>query len=87
MADSLLNQLKKCNCFVQVFADDKDILINRKFLNTICNLMQRALNCIQNWCGEKGLNFNAYKISIVLSTERRNLEDFFAPKLFNGTDN
>jgi hypothetical protein len=59
VADSLLNQLRNFNCFVQGFAYYTVILINGKFLITICDLMQRALNCVQNWCSEIGLNVNA----------------------------
>jgi hypothetical protein len=70
VADSLLNRLWNCKCFVQGFADDVDILISGKFLSTICDLMQRALNCLQNWCGEIGLNVNADKISMVRYTIR-----------------
>jgi hypothetical protein len=39
VADSLLNRLENCNCFVQGFADDVVILISWKFLSTICDLM------------------------------------------------
>jgi hypothetical protein len=59
VADSLLNQLGNCNCLVQSFADDVVIFISGKFLSTICDLMQRTLNCIQNCYGEIGLNVNA----------------------------
>jgi hypothetical protein len=45
--------------------------------------MQRALNCVHNWCGEKRLNVNADKTYMVLFTKRRNLEGFFAPRLFD----
>jgi hypothetical protein len=78
VADSLLNRLANCNCF----SDDVVILISGKFLSTICDLMQRALNCVQNWCGEIGLNVNAVKISILIFTKRMNLEGFFAPNSF-----
>jgi hypothetical protein len=61
VADSLLNRLGNCNCFVQGFTDDVLILMSGKFLSTICDLMQRALNCVQNWCGEIGLNVNVDK--------------------------
>jgi hypothetical protein len=61
VADSLLNQMGNCNCFVQGIAFDVVILISGKFLRTICGLMQRALNCVQNWCGEIALNLNADK--------------------------
>jgi hypothetical protein len=75
VADSLLNWLGNCNCFVQGFADDVVILISGKFVSTICDL-----NCIQNWCGEIGLNVNADKTSMVLITKKRKLEGFFRPK-------
>jgi hypothetical protein len=61
VADSLLNRLGNSNCFVQGFANDVVILISGEFLSTICDLMQRALNCVQNWCGEIGINVNADK--------------------------
>jgi hypothetical protein len=64
-------------------ADDVVILISGQFLSTIYDSMPRALNCVQNWCGEIGLNVNADKTSMVLFTKRRNLEGFFAPKLFD----
>jgi hypothetical protein len=68
---------------VQGFADGVVILISGKFLSTICNLMQSELNCVQNWCGEIGLNVNADKTSMVLFTKRRNLQGFFAQKLLD----
>jgi hypothetical protein len=83
VGDSLLNRLGDCNCFVQGFADDVVILISGKFLSTICDLMQRALNCVRKWCGEIGLNFKADKTSMVLCTKMRNLEGFFDPRLFD----
>jgi hypothetical protein len=83
VADSLLNWLRNCNCFVQGFADYVVILISGKCLCTICDLMQMALNCVQNWCGEIGLNVNADKTSMVLFTKKRNLESFFVPRLFD----
>jgi hypothetical protein len=46
-ADSLLNRLVNCNCFVQGVADDVVILISEKLFSTICDLMQRALNCVK----------------------------------------
>jgi Reverse transcriptase (RNA-dependent DNA polymerase) len=80
VTDSLLNRLGNCNCFVQGFADDVVILIKGKFLSTICDLMQRASNCVQNWCDEIGLNDNTDKTSMVLFTKSGNLEGFFSPQ-------
>jgi hypothetical protein len=64
--------------------DDVVILISGKFLSIICDLMQGALNCVQDWSGEIGLNVNTAKTSLVLFTKRRNLEGFFASR--HGTD-
>jgi hypothetical protein len=72
VADSLLNQLGNCYCFVQGFADDVVILINI--------IMQRALNCVKNWFSEIGLNVNADKTSMVIFTKRSNLDGFFCHK-------
>jgi hypothetical protein len=74
VADSLLNRLGNCNCLVQGFADDVVILISGKFLSTICDLMQMALNCVQNWCGVQIRHLWYF------FTKRRNLEGFFAPR-------
>jgi hypothetical protein len=74
VAKSLLNQLGNCNCFVQGFADDVVILISGKFLSTICDLTQRALNCVQNWCGEIGLNVNG------TFQKKEEFGGFFRPK-------
>jgi hypothetical protein len=57
VADSLLNRLGNCNCSVQALADDVVILISEKSIRIIFDLMQRALNCVQNWCEEIGLSF------------------------------
>jgi hypothetical protein len=74
VTNSLLNWLGSCNCFVQDIVDVVVIFISGKFFSTIC-----ALNCVQNWCGERGLNINADKISI---SQKEGIERvFFAPKL------
>jgi hypothetical protein len=75
--------LGNCNCFEQGFADDVVILISGTFLSFICDLMQRALNFVQNWCGEIRLKVNSDKTSMVFFTKRRNFEGFFVPKLFD----
>jgi hypothetical protein len=48
------------------YANDVDILIGEKSLNTDSALMQAALNCVHNWCGGVGLNVNADKIVMIL---------------------
>jgi hypothetical protein len=68
------------------FADGVVILISGKFLSTICNLMQSELNCVQNWCGEIGLNVNADKTSGTFH-KKEEFAGFFRPKtLGHGTD-
>jgi hypothetical protein len=80
VADSLLNRLGNWNCFVQSFADDVVILIGGKFFSTICDLIKRALNCVQTWCGEIGLNVNADKTYMVLFIKKEELGRFLRHK-------
>jgi hypothetical protein len=85
VVDSLLNRLGNCKCYVQGFADDVVIYINEKFLSTICDSMQRALNCVKNGCAEIGLNVNANKTYYGIFKNRR--KGFFCSKtLLHGTN-
>jgi hypothetical protein len=81
VADSLLNQLENCNCFVQGFVNDVVILISGKFLGNIWDLLQRALHCVQNWCDEIEQDVNADKIWYFYKMEE--FGGFFHPKLFD----
>jgi hypothetical protein len=64
--NSLLVRLDNESLWAQGFADDIAIVINEKFLSTVCELMQKALFILQTWCRGVGLSINADKTSMVL---------------------
>jgi len=43
-ADSLLKWLSKQGVFAQGYADDEAVLVCGKFMNTVCDVMQRVLH-------------------------------------------
>lgn len=53
-----------------------------KFLGTLCDITQRALNIIENWCKKVGLSVNPNKTELIIFTKKRNLTDFRSPKIF-----
>jgi hypothetical protein len=77
---SLLGCLNNESLWAQGFADDIAIVINGKFLSTVCEHMQKALFSVQIW--EVGLSVNADKTSMVLFTNNRKLVGFKKPILF-----
>jgi Reverse transcriptase (RNA-dependent DNA polymerase) len=44
VVDQLLHRLNEAHLWAQDFADDVVILISGQFLNTVCELMQTAMN-------------------------------------------
>jgi hypothetical protein len=50
--NSLLSRLNYESLWAQGFADDIAIVINGKFLSTICELMQKALFIVEIWFQE-----------------------------------
>jgi Reverse transcriptase (RNA-dependent DNA polymerase) len=79
--DSLLCRLESQGLWAQDFADDVVILINGKFLVTVCELMQRALSIVQGWYEQVGLSVNPNKTTASLFTKNRNLNGFIKPTL------
>ena len=80
--DTLLRRLSDHGFWAQGFADDVVILINGKFLNTVCELMQRALHLVQEWCEQVGLSVNPNKTTSILFTKNRNFDGFIKSSLF-----
>jgi len=70
VADSLLKWLSKQGVFAQGFADDGVILICGRILSIICDIMQRVLYGIQQWCIDRELSINPSKTEMVLFTRR-----------------
>jgi hypothetical protein len=51
---------------LQGCADDVVLLQKGKIVSTLCDRMQGALNCVENWCRVIGLSVNADKATMVL---------------------
>jgi hypothetical protein len=48
----LLRRLHNAHYQAQGYADDVVLLQKGKFVTTLCDRMQGALNCVENWCRE-----------------------------------
>ena len=68
VADSLLKWLSKQGIFAQGYADDGAVLICLRILSTICDIMQRILHDIEQWCSGTELSVNPNKTEMVLLT-------------------
>jgi Reverse transcriptase (RNA-dependent DNA polymerase) len=67
--NGLLRRLRDQSLWAQGFADDVVFLINGKFLNMLCELMQRALFLVQDWCERFGLSVSPNKTTADLFTK------------------
>jgi hypothetical protein len=83
VVDCLLRRLHNAHYQAQGHADDLVLLQKGRFVSTLCDRMQGAQNCIENWCREIGLSVNADKTKMVLFTNIRNIGGF--PRLY-GTE-
>jgi hypothetical protein len=75
----LLGRLNNESLWAQGFAEDIAIIINGKFLSTVCERMQKALFIVQTWCQEVRRPVNTDKTSMVLFTNNRKLMLFKKP--------
>jgi hypothetical protein len=58
------------------------LLQKGNLVSTLCDRMQSALNCIENWCREITLSVNAEKTKMILFTNNRKIGGFYNPRLF-----
>jgi hypothetical protein len=56
------------------YADDMVIIIQGKFAYMVRELMQAALNVVDNWTAKEGLSISPHKTVVVPFTNRRELE-------------
>jgi hypothetical protein len=56
------------------YADDIVIIVQGKFMHTVREIMQQALNVVDRWAKKEGLNISPQKTAIVPFTNRRKLE-------------
>jgi len=82
--NGLLVELEKEGIGVIAYADDVAIAVSGKFLNTIKEVMQKALSVIAKWASSCGLGINPGKTELVLFTKRYKIPEVIPPSL-NGT--
>jgi hypothetical protein len=67
------------------YADDIVITIQGKFIHTVRDIMQQALNVVDKWAKKEGLNISPQKPAIVPFTNRRKLEGL-GPLILHGKE-
>jgi hypothetical protein len=65
------------------YADDIVIIVQGKFAYTVRELMQAALNVVDNCTAKEGLSINPHKTAVVPFTNRRKLEGL-GPLILHG---
>jgi len=70
IADSLLKWLSKRGVYAQGYADDGVVLVIGIVLSTVCEIIQRAVKGIEEWCISHQLAVNPNKTEMVLFTRR-----------------
>jgi hypothetical protein len=63
--DELLWELNEGGYHAIGYADDLAILINRKFSQTVPEVLQTALGLVQQWCDRTGLSINPNKTVVI----------------------
>ena len=66
IADSLLKWLSKRGIYAQGYADDGVALVIGIVLSTVCEIMQRAVKGIEEWCTSHQLAVNPTKTEMVI---------------------
>jgi hypothetical protein len=56
------------------YADDIVIIVQSKFVNSVREIMQEALNMVVKWAVKEGLNISPHKTAVVPFTNRRRIE-------------
>jgi hypothetical protein len=79
VVDGLLRRLHNAHYQAQGYADDMVFLQNNKCVSTLCDRMQGALHCVENWCREIGLSLTADKTTMVLFTNNKMIGGFYNP--------
>lgn len=69
--DSLIKKLNEQGLYALSYADDVAIIIIGFYPNVVFNLMQNALNIVQNWCIEQQLSVNSDKTYAIMFTKNR----------------
>jgi len=81
VVNKLLSLLEEAGTKVVAYADDVVILLQGKFLQTLCNLMETALSTLSRWTAVCGLGVKPEKTELVLFTRKYKIPNHILPKL------
>jgi hypothetical protein len=69
--DELIGELNENGCYIFVYANNIVILVGRKFLKTISELLQGTMNMVKQWCDGTQLFIDPHKFVISQFTRSR----------------
>ena len=75
IADSLLKWLSKRGIYAQGYADDGVVLVIGIVLSTVCEIMQRGVKGIEEWCKSHQLAVNPNKQNGIIHKEVQDRTD------------
>ncbi|XP_067204590.1 uncharacterized protein [Linepithema humile] len=81
VADGLLKALDDRGFTAQGYADDVAILVRGPFLETLLELMQGALEVVEEWCQRTGLAVNPLKTGLTVFTRKYKVDTIVGPTL------
>jgi len=81
VVNKLLSLLEEAGTKVVAYADDVVILLQGKFPQTLCNLLETALSTLSRWTAVCGLGVNPEKTELVLVTRKYEIPNRILPKL------
>jgi len=81
VVNKLLSLLEEAGTKVVAYADGVFILLQGKFPQTLCNLMETALSTLSRWTAVCGLGVNPEKTELVLLTRKYKVPKIILPKL------
>jgi hypothetical protein len=64
VVNKLIGGLDENSCYTVAYADDIAILLNRKYLNTVSELLQEAMSRVCQWCDMTQLSISPQKMVI-----------------------
>jgi hypothetical protein len=81
--DDFLWELNSHSYYTVGYADDIEILINGKFLQSVSEVLQTTLCTIQQWCERKKLSINPNKTIVIPFNRKRNIKRLTEPIIFS----
>ncbi|XP_067216926.1 uncharacterized protein [Linepithema humile] len=81
VANGLLKALDDRDFTAQGYADDEAILVRGPFLETFLELMQGALEVVEEWCQRTGLAVNPLKTGLTVFTRKYKVGTIVGPTL------